>query len=96
MISRIKYRLFAWRTNLMFHIATRQTLRKEKKMNIDFVKALLTSRKFWLAFIGVIGAVIVFAQGGIDAQALVDAIVTLVSIVIGGIALEDAAKKFSR
>lgn len=65
-------------------------------MNIDFLKALLQSRKFWLAVIGMIGAVIMFAQGGIDAQALTDAIVTLVGIVIGGIALEDAAKKFSR
>lgn len=80
----------------MFHIATRQTLRKENKMNLDFMKALLQSRKFWLAFIGVIGAVIVFAQGGIDANALVDAIVTLVGIVIAGIAVEDAAGKFGR
>lgn len=65
-------------------------------MNLDFMKALLQSRKFWLAFIGVIGAVIVFAQGGIDANALVDAIVTLVGIVIAGIAVEDAAGKFGR
>jgi hypothetical protein len=97
MLEHIKYRLFAWRTNLMFHVATRQTLQKEKnKMNLDFLKALLQSRKFWLAFIGVIGAVIVFAQGGIDAQALVDAIVTLAGIVIAGIAVEDAAAKFSK
>jgi hypothetical protein len=63
-------------------------------MNLDFMKALLTSRKFWLGLLGVIGAVVMFAQGGIDANALVDAIVTLVGIVIGGIALEDAAQKF--
>lgn len=95
-IRRIKYKLFAWRTNLMFHIATRQTLRKEKKMNLGFLKALLQSRKFWLALLGLIGAIIVYVQGGIDANALVDAIVTLVGIVIAGIAVEDAAQKFSK
>ncbi len=62
-------------------------------MNIDFLKALLMSRKFWLALIGMIAAVVMFARGGIDADALVQAIVTLLGMVIGGIALEDAAAK---
>jgi len=65
-------------------------------MNIDFLKALLVSRKFWLAFLGVVAAVVMFAQGGIDANALVDAIVVLVGLLIGGIAAEDVAAKLSR
>lgn len=65
-------------------------------MNLNFMKALLQSRKFWLALLGLIGAIIVYVQGGIDANALVDAIVTLVGIVIAGIAVEDAAQKFSK
>lgn len=61
-------------------------------MNLNFLKALLVSRKFWLAFIGVIAAVYMFATGQISADVLVDAIVVLVGLVIGGIAAEDVAK----
>lgn len=90
------YRLLCLRANVMFHVATWQTLKKEKVMNIDFLKALLVSRKFWLAFLGVVAAVVMFAQGGIDANALVDAIVVLVGLLIGGIAAEDVAAKLNR
>lgn len=62
-------------------------------MNLDFLKALLQSRKFWLAFLAVIGAVALFVQGAIDASALTDAIITLVGLLVGSIALEDAAQK---
>lgn len=56
--------------------------------------ALLTSRKFWLAVIGALVAGIAYFQGTIDADALVTAIVTLMTVVIGSIAVEDAALKF--
>lgn len=59
----------------------------------DWLKALLSSRKFWMALLGVISAVVLYLQGAIGADALVDAIVALVAILIGGIALEDAAAK---
>ncbi len=62
-------------------------------MNIEWLKALLVSRKFWLAFLGFVSAMILFIGGDIDATQLSDAIVTLIGLVIGGIALEDAASK---
>lgn len=65
-------------------------------MNINWLKALLTSRKFWLAFLGVATAAIMFAAGDIGAEQLADAIVALIGLVIGGIALEDAASKWSK
>lgn len=65
-------------------------------MNLDFFKSLLTSRKFWLALFAMLAAAVMFAQGGIPAEQLVESIVALTSLVIGGIALEDAAQKFSR
>ncbi len=64
-------------------------------MNLDFLKALLQSRKFWLAFLAVLAAVVMFAQGAITAEQLVDAIVVLVGVLIGSIAAEDVAKKIS-
>lgn len=65
----------------------------------DFIgvfKGLAVSRKFWLAVIGLIGAVFAYAQGAIDAEMLVTAIVGLMMVVIGSIALEDAALKFGQ
>lgn len=59
-------------------------------------KGLAVSRKFWLAVIGLIGAVFAYAQGAIDAEMLVTAIVGLMMVVIGSIALEDAALKFGQ
>lgn len=57
------------------------------------LNGLLTSRKFWLAVVGLIGAVVLYVQGAIDADALVTAIVTLMAILIGAIAVEDTAGK---
>ena len=65
-------------------------------MNLDFLKALLQSRKFWLAFLGVISGAVMFAQGLITVDQLVELITTLVGVLIGSIALEDAAKKFGQ
>lgn len=96
MISHLWYKLFCLRVNVMFHIAVWRVTKKEHDMNIDFVKALLVSRKFWLALLGVIAAVVMFVQGGIDANALVDAIVVLVGLLIGSIAAEDVAAKLNR
>lgn len=61
----------------------------------DFVKALLVSRKFWLAVIGVIGMVFMYIKGLVTAEMLADAIVSLVAIVILAIAGEDMASKVS-
>lgn len=80
------------RCQIMFWVAIRRIEEKEMMMNLNFLKALLVSRKFWLAFIGVIAAVYMFATGQISADVLVDAIVVLVGLVIGGIAAEDVAK----
>ncbi len=59
-----------------------------------FLSALLQSRKFWLALVAAISAVVLFAGGGITADQLVDAILVLVGVVVAGIAVEDAAEKF--
>jgi len=69
--------------------------KKEIMMNLNFAKSLLTSRKFWLAFLAVLGAVVMFGQGAITAEQLVESIVVLAGLVIGGIALEDAAQKYN-
>lgn len=62
----------------------------------DVVKSLGASRKFWLAAIGAIVTVVLFAQGAIDAEKLADALVRLTLAVIAGIAIEDGAEKLSR
>lgn len=59
------------------------------------LNGLLVSRKFWLAVIGLIGAIVLYAQGAIDADTLVNAIVALMVILVGAIAVEDAAGKLS-
>lgn len=59
-----------------------------------FLSALLQSRKFWLALVAAISAIVVFVGGGITADQLVDAILVLVGVVVAGIAVEDAAEKF--
>lgn len=56
-------------------------------------KALLQSRKFWMALLGVVAGIVLYVQGAIDAGQLADLIVALAGIVIGAIALEDAAEK---
>jgi hypothetical protein len=61
----------------------------------SWLESLLTSRKFWLAIIALIGAIIVFVQGGIDAGELADKIVAVFLALILAIAAEDAAGKFN-
>lgn len=56
-------------------------------------KALLRSRKFWMALIGVVGGVALYVQGAVTAAELADLITVLAGVVIGAIALEDAAEK---
>lgn len=57
------------------------------------IKALLNSRKFWLALLGVIAAIVLYVQGSITADQLVDAILVLVGVLVTSIAIEDAAEK---
>ncbi len=64
-------------------------------MNIDWLKSLLVSRKFWLALLAVITAAVMFAGGDITAAELVNAIVALTGLLIGGIAVEDAARNIN-
>ena len=65
-------------------------------MNVNFLKALLQSRKFWLALIAVIGGIVMYIQGAITPEQLVDLITALVGLLVGSIALEDAAAKFGK
>lgn len=58
-----------------------------------WMKSLAQSRKFWLAFITAVIATVMFLRGDIDANALVDAILLLVGLVIATIAIEDGAEK---
>lgn len=69
------------------------TYKERKEIMNRTLNGLLTSRKFWLAVVGLIGAVVLYVQGAIDADALVTAIVTLMAILIGAIAVEDTAGK---
>jgi len=65
-------------------------------MDWKTLNGLLISRKFWLAVIGLVAAVIMYAQGNIPAESLVDAIVVLVGILMAAIAGEDIAQKGSK
>lgn len=58
------------------------------------LNGLLTSRKFWLAVVAALAAIVLYVQGQLDANALADALVALAAIVIGAIAAEDAAAKW--
>lgn len=63
-------------------------------MNISApFKALLSSRKFWLSLLGAVAAIVLYLQGSITADQLVDAILVLVGVLVTTIALEDAAEK---
>lgn len=65
-----------------------------RKMKVpDFVKALLSSRKFWIAVLGVVVAGVMFVRGEITAEQFANALVVLCVVVIGGITLEDSASK---
>lgn len=61
-----------------------------------FLKALLQSRKFWMAFLAFIGSTILYVQGALPAEQYVQAITTLASLLVGSIALEDAAEKYGK
>ncbi len=65
-------------------------------MNLKTLNGLLTSRKFWLATIALVGAVVLYTQNAITAEQLTNAIVTLMSILVGTIAIEDVATKISK
>ena len=62
----------------------------------DFVKALLVSRKFWLALLACIASGIMFARREINSEQFVTTIVTLASIVIITISVEDFAHKLKQ
>jgi len=59
------------------------------------LKSLLRSRKFWIAVAGVCGVILTetFGWTEADAHTVTTAIVTIASVLIGSIALEDAATK---
>ena len=61
---------------------------------MDGLKALLKSRKFWLAM-GAIGVAVAVAFGAPEATAteLADKIVAIVLVLVGAIAAEDVATK---
>ena len=56
---------------------------------------LLQSRKFWISVIGLIGVVYVSVTGRpeLPEADLVNAIVTIVTVLVGSIALEDGLTK---
>lgn len=59
----------------------------------NVLKCLVTSRKVWVAAIGVAGAVVLYLQDVIDAEKLASAFVALATAVILAIAAEDSAEK---
>lgn len=59
------------------------------------LKSLFVSRKFWLAFLAASSGIVLFFQGQIEADQLANLLAMLAGIVIAGIAVEDAAEKFS-
>lgn len=62
------------------------------------LKSLLQSRKFWTALAALAGVVLSEAVGWDEASAgdLADALVVLATVLIGAIALEDAAGKIGK
>ncbi len=57
------------------------------------LKAFLNSRKGLLFIVGMIVATVLFMMGHITAEVYMDAVVFLIGILSGTIAIEDAAKK---
>lgn len=62
------------------------------------LKSLLQSRKFWIAVTGLVGVVLSEAGGWDEASAgaLTDALVVVATVLIGAIAVEDAAVKIGK
>lgn len=62
-----------------------------------WVLALLRSRKFWLSLVGLISVVwVALGNEELPVEQLVDAIVTIVGVLVAAIAAEDVAHKLSR
>ena len=61
------------------------------------LKSLLRSRKFWTALAALAGVVLTEALGWDEASAssLADALVVVATVLIGAIAVEDAAEKIA-
>lgn len=60
---------------------------------MNVFRALVQSRKFWLALVGAAVAGALVVRGEITVEQFIDAVLVLVSVLIGSIALEDAAEK---
>lgn len=62
------------------------------------LKSLLQSRKFWIAATGLAGVLLaeVFGWDEASAGALADALVVVATVLIGAIAVEDAAGKIGK
>jgi len=62
------------------------------------LKSLLHSRKFWTALAALAGVVLTEAAGWDEASArsLADALVVIATVLIGAIAVEDAAGKIGK
>lgn len=71
-------------------------MREQLSFILDWFKSLATSRKFWLSAVGVIYAYIQLQSGAIDAAQFTDALQVLIGILVGAIALEDAAHKYNK
>lgn len=59
-----------------------------------WILALLRSRKFWLSLVGLISVVwVALGNDELPVESLVDAIVTIVGVLVAAIAVEDTAAK---
>ncbi len=68
---------------------------KKERSIVNTLKALLTSRKFWLAFIVAAVNVFLFAKHLITAEKLAESLALLFTAVIVCIGAEDAAEKYA-
>ena len=58
--------------------------------------SLLTSRKFWLAFIAAVVAIVLYVNGAITAEQLAETFTVLGGVLVAASAAEDSAEKFNR